>query len=335
MRAVIIQEFGGPDQLKIESIPTPTITPDEVLIEVAAAGLNRADIHQRQGNYPPPPGASPILGMEVSGLVAEAGANVTRWKKGDRVCALLAGGGYAEYCAAPATQCLPVSDNIPLIDAAGLPEAAFTVWANLFHQPLVRAGETLLIQGGTSGIGTFAIQAAHALGVRVAATAGSAIKMALCRSLGAYQAFSYKGDWAAEAKEWTGGTGIDVILDMIGGDYFPLHINLLAPHGRLAHIAYARGREVSLDLAKVMQKRLVLTGSTLRPRSLDEKAQLRAALEAKLWPHVLSGAIHPVIDRVFPLDQVADAHSYFDSGQHSGKILLSFQHEPQNRVPHS
>jgi NADPH2:quinone reductase len=335
MRAVIIQQPGGPDQLTIESLQTPAITPDEVLIKVAAAGLNRADIHQRQGNYPPPPGASPILGMEVSGHIAAIGANVQRWKKGDRVCALLAGGGYAEYCPAPATQCLPVSENIPLTDAAGLPEAAFTVWANVFHLPLVHARETLLIQGGTSGIGTFAIQAAHALDVRVAATAGSESKLALCRSLGADQAFSYKGDWAAAAKAWTGETGIDVILDMIGGDYFPQHINLLAPRGRLAHIAYARGREVSLDLAKLMQKRLLITGSTLRPRSLEDKADLRDALEAKLWPHVLSGTIHPVIDRVFPFDQVAEAHRYFDTGQHSGKILLSFQHEPQNRVPHS
>jgi NADPH2:quinone reductase len=323
MRAVVIQQFGGPEQLSIATVPVPTIAESAVLIHVVAAGINRADIHQREGHYPPPPGASDILGMEVSGHIAAVGEAVTRWKTGDRVCALIAGGGYAEYCAVPGTQCLPVPENISLVDAAGLPEAAFTVWANLFHQPLVHSAETLLIQGGSSGIGTFAIQAAKALSVHAAATAGSEQKLALCRTLGAEQAFSYKQDWAAQARAWTGETGVNVILDMIGGDYFPQHIDLLAPLGRLAHIAYARGAEVKLDLRKVMQKRLVITGSTLRPRSIREKAQLRDTLEVKLWPAVVSGVIRPVIDRTFPLEQAAQAHRYFESGQHAGKVLLT------------
>jgi NADPH2:quinone reductase len=322
MRAVIVKQPGSADELAIGFLPVPKIVEDEVLIRVAAAGINRADIHQRQGNYPPPPGASETLGMEVSGHITEVGRTVTRWKSGDRVCALLGGGGYAEYCAAPSAQCLPVPDSVDLVAAAGLPEAAFTVWANLFHQPLVRQGETLLIQGGASGIGTFGIQAAKVLDVRVVATAGSEEKLALCRSLGAEEAFSYREDWVEQAKKWAGETGIHVILDMIGGDYFRKHIDLLAARGRLTHIAYARGREVTLDLSKVMQKRLVITGSTLRSRSPEEKADLREKLEEKLWPAVMRDAIRPVIDRVFPWEQVADAHRYFESGQHAGKVIL-------------
>jgi NADPH2:quinone reductase len=323
MRAVVVKRPGDADELSIASLPVPAIRDNEVLIKVAAAGINRADIHQRQGNYPPPPGAPETLGMEVSGYVAEVGSAVTGWRIEDRVCALLAGGGYAEYCAVPATQCLPVPDKLDLVGAAGLPEAAFTVWANLFHQPLVRQGETLLIQGGASGIGTFAIQAAKSLGVRVAATAGSEDKLALCRTLGAEAAFSYRQEWAAQARTWAGPSGVNVILDMIGGDYFPQHIDLLAQRGRLTHIAYARGREVKLDLAKVMQKRLVVTGSTLRSRSAAEKAELRDAMETKLWPAVMDGRIRPIIDRIFPLEQVGEAHRYFESGQHAGKVLLA------------
>jgi len=323
MRAVVFDRPGGPRHLHLSDIAIPTIKPDEVLIEVAAAGLNRADIHQREGHYPPPPGASEVLGLEVSGHIAGAGAEVSSWKQGDRVCALLAGGGYAEYCAVPATQCLPVPASLPLVEAAGLPEAAFTVWANLFHQPLVYPSESLLVQGGTSGIGTFAIQAAHALGVRVAATAGNPDKLALCRKLGAEQAFSYKGEWFNQAQSWQADRGIDVILDMIGGDYFPRHIDLLAPRGRLTHIAYANGANVTLDLKKVMQKRLIVTGSTLRSRPPAEKAELRNALEVRLWPKVQDGSIRPVIDRTFPVEQAAEAHQYFEAGSHAGKILLT------------
>ena len=325
MRAVIAKQPGGPEQLSLGTIPVPIIRSNEVLIRVTAAGLNRADIHQRQGNYPPPPGTPNTLGMEVSGHIAEVGTAVSRWHIGDRVCALLAGGGYAEYCAVPATQCLPVPENLSLVEFAGLPEATFTVWANLFHQPLVQTGETLLVQGGTSGIGSFAIQAAHALGVRVAATASTADKLQLIRSLGADAAFSYNDDWSSAVREWAEPAGVDVILDMIGGDYFPTHINLLAPRGRLIHIAYARGVEVRLNLLKVMQKRLVITGSTLRSRSIEEKGELRDTIEARLWPFVTDGTVKPVVDRTFPIEKVAEAHRYFDQGQHAGKVLLTTQ----------
>ena len=325
MRAVITKQPGGPEQLSLGTIPLPSIRNNEVLIRVTAAGLNRADIHQRQGNYPPPPGTPNTLGMEVSGHIAEVGASVTRWQVGDRVCALLAGGGYAEYCSVPASQCLPVSENLSLVNCAGLPEATFTVWANLFHQPLVHPGEKLLVQGGTSGIGSFAIQAAHALGVHVATTASTSEKLQLCRSLGADAAFSYNDDWSSAVRDWAEPKGVDVILDMIGGDYFPTHINLLAPRGRLTHIAYARGVEVRLNILKIMQKRLVITGSTLRSRSIEEKGELRDALEARLWPFVLSGAVKPVVDCTFPIEKAAEAHRYFDQGQHAGKVLLTMQ----------
>lgn len=323
VRAVIAKQQGGPEQLSLGTIPMPIIRSKEVLIKVAAAGLNRADIHQRNGKYPPPLGASNTIGMEVSGHIAEVGADVERWHFGDRVCALLAGGGYAEYCAVPAVQCLPVPENLSLVDCAGLPEAAFTVWANLFHEPLVRAGESLLIQGGTSGIGSFAIQAAHVLDVRVAATASTPDKLQLCRTLGADAAFSYNDDWSSAVREWAAPGGVNVILDMIGGDYFPVQIDLLATRGRLTHIAYARGVDVRLNLLKIMQKRLIITGSTLRSRSIEEKGELRDALEATLWPFVVKGRIMPVVDRTFPMEKVADAHRYFEQGQHAGKVLLT------------
>ena len=322
MRAVGVRQPGGPEQLVVVEAPMPLFREDEVLIRVAGAGLNRADVHQRQGNYPPPAGASETLGLEVSGQIAAVGSAVARWQVGDRVCALLAGGGYAEYCAAPAAQCLPVPAEMALVEAAALPEAAFTVWANLFHQPLVQPGEILLVQAGTSGIGSFAIQAARYLGVRVAATAGSEAKLKKCRELGAEAAFSYKGDWVAEAKAWS--AGVDVILDMIGGDYFAKHMELLAEHGRLIHIAFAQGAKVELDLRTLMAKRLVVTGSMLRARPAAEKGQLRDAMEERLWPAVVKGSIRPVVDRIFSMEQAADAHRYFDSGQHAGKILLSF-----------
>lgn len=325
MRAISVKQPGGPEELVVVEAPVPSIREDEVLIRVAGAGLNRADVHQRQGNYPPPAGASETLGLEVSGNVAAVGAAVRRWKVDDRVCALLGGGGYAEYCAVPAAQCLPVPDSMALVDAAALPEAAFTVWANLFHQPLLRSGETLLVQAGTSGIGSFAIQAARYLGVHVAATAGSDSKQQYCRDLGAEATFSYKGGWAAEARAWTKDKGVDVILDMIGGDYFAMHLDLLAERGRLTHIAYAQGAKVELDLRKVMAKRAVITGSMLRSRPAKEKAELREALEQKLWPGVFDATLKPVVDRVFPMEQAAAAHRYFDSGQHSGKVLLSFK----------
>ena len=253
MRFIDISQPGGPEVLHVAEAPVPAPGPGEVLIRVAAAGVNRADIHQRQGHYPPPPGASQILGLEVAGHITEVGPGVLEWKSGDAVCALLAGGGYAEYCVAPAGQCLPVPANIHVHDAAALPEAVFTVWTNLFEPPLLQPGEMLLVQGGSSGVGSIAIQVAHLFGARVVATAGNRVKCDFSEQMGCERAFNYKEeDWLEAARAWSGGRGIDVILDMIGGDYFPRHLRLLAPRGRLAHIAYGRGREVTADLALII-----------------------------------------------------------------------------------
>ncbi len=324
MRVVTVTQPGAPEALHIADAPVPKPGPGEVLIRVAAAGLNHADILQRQGHYPPPPGASEILGMEVAGHIAETGPGVAEWKPGDPVCALLAGGGYAEYCTAPAGQCLPIPSNIPVEQAAALPEVVFTVWTNLFEPACLKPGETLLVQGGSSGVGTMAIQVAHLFGARVAATAGSTAKRDFCIGIGCDRAFQYKeADWAEAARDWSGGRGIDVILDMVGGDYFPRHLRLLAPRGRLVHIASLRGREVTADLALIMQKRLVVTGSTLRGRSVAEKTALRDSIRLRLWPHIAAGKIRPVVDRSFPLEQVADAHRRMESGEHIGKILLA------------
>jgi putative PIG3 family NAD(P)H quinone oxidoreductase len=263
--------------------------------------------------------------MEVSGYVAATGTNVARWKAGDAVCALLAGGGYAEYCVAPQGQLLPVPDGVSLEDAASLPEAAFTVWANLFFdtQPL-RTRESLLIQGGSSGIGSFAIQAARSIGARVVATAGSQEKCAYCRDLGAEAAWNYKEEnWVAAGWAWSEGKGIQVILDMIGGDYFGKHIELLAQRGRLIHIATTKGSEVKLDLREVMRKRLIVTGSTLRARRPEEKSLLREGVEAKIWPAIANGAIRPTVHARFPLAEAGDAHQLMESSLHLGKIVLT------------
>jgi len=323
MRFIDITQPGGPEVLQVAEAPAPVPGPGEVLIRVAAAGLNRADILQRKGYYPPPPGASPIVGMEVSGHIAETGPGVNEWKKGDAVCALLAGGGYAEYCVAPAGQCLPVPANIPVPDAAALPEVVFTVWTNLFEPPCLRPGETLLVQGGSSGVGSMAIQVAHLFGARVSATAGSREKCDFCLGIGCEHAFDYKAeDWEEAARAWTSGRGVDVILDMVGGDYFPRHLRLLAPRGRLIHIAYSRGREVTADLALIMGKRLVVTGSTLRSRSVVEKTALRDSIRDRLWPHIAAGRVRPIIDRFFPFEQASDAHKRMESSAHIGKIVL-------------
>jgi putative PIG3 family NAD(P)H quinone oxidoreductase len=324
MRIIAVTEPGGPEALHIVEAPVPKPGPGEVLIRVAAAGLNHADIMQRQGHYPPPPGASEILGMEVAGHIAETGAGVGEWKTGDPVCALLAGGGYAEYCVAPAGQCLPVPASIQIAHAAALPEVVFTVWTNLFEPACLQPGETLLVQGGSSGVGTMAIQVAHLFGARVVATAGSPAKCDFCIGIGCERAFQYKADdWAEAARDWSGGRGIDVILDMVGGDYFPRHLRLLAPRGRLVHIAYMRGREVTADLALITQKRLVVTGSTLRGRPVAEKTALRDSIRLRLWPHLAAGKIRPVVDRIFPMEQVADAHRRMEASDHIGKILLA------------
>lgn len=323
MRIVDITQPGGPEALHLTEAPIPKAGPGEVLIRIAAAGLNRADIVQRQGHYPPPPGASPVIGLEVSGHIAETGAGVTEWKAGDAVCALLAGGGYAEFCVAPAGQCLPIPPNVPVQDAAALPEAVFTVWANLFEPECLRSGETFLMQGGSSGVGSMAIQVARLFGTRVAATAGSEEKCKFCVELGCERAFNYKdGDWDETARQWTSGRGVDVILDMVGGDYFPRHLRLLAPRGRLVHIAYGQGREVTADLALIMKNRLLVTGSTLRARPVAEKTALRDSIRHRLWPHLAAGRIRAVVDRVFPLEEVAEAHRWMQSSRHMGKILL-------------
>ncbi|HZY61038.1 MAG TPA: NAD(P)H-quinone oxidoreductase [Edaphobacter sp.] len=322
-----IDRPGGPEVLHITDLETPRPGPGEALIRVAAAGLNRADLLQREGHYPPPPGASPILGMEVSGHICELGPGVdARWKVGDAVCALLPGGGYAEYAVAAAGCCLPVPKGISLIDAAALPEAVFTVWANLFATSYLHAGDLFLVQGGTSGIGTMAIQMAKSLGARVAATAGSAEKCGFCLSLGAEQAFNYREeDWQVNAFEWSRRKGIDVILDMVGGDYFAKHLKLLATRGRLVHIATAHGAEVTLDLRAVMLKRLVITGSTLRSRSVEEKTALRNQIEKQIWPRFSEGGLKPVVHKVFPLEKAAEAHQEMKAGGHIGKLLLQVE----------
>lgn len=265
-----------------------------------------------------------MLGMEVSGNIAEIGPDVdARWKKGDAVCALLPGGGYAEYCVATAGCCLPVPKTVSLIDAAALPEAAFTVWANLFAQPYLHAGELFLVQGGSSGIGTTAIQMAKAFGARVITTAGSQEKCNFCVSLGAERAFNYRVEnWATGTLAWSNQHGVDVILDMVGGDYFPEHLKLLAPRGRLIHIATLRGSEVTADLRLIMSKRLVVTGSTLRPRSVEEKTALRDQIELHVWPLFNADKIRPVVDRIFRFEEAAEAHRRIQSSQHIGKLLF-------------
>ena len=328
MRVIEITQPGGPEVLSVAEVPVPKPGAGEVLIKVAAAGINHADLLQRQGHYGPPPGASPILGMEISGHIVEVGAGDSLWKAGDAVCALVTGGGYAEYCVASAGCCLPVPKAVTLTEAAALPEAIFTVWANLFAQPYLGPNERFLVHGGSSGIGTTAIQMAKSFGARVITTAGSAEKCAFCLSLGAERAFNYRGeDWFAGASEWSEQRGVDVILDMVGGDYFPSHLRLLAPRGRLIHIATIGGSQVAADLRAIMTKRLIVTGSTLRGRPVIEKTALRDQLQERVWPLIDAGRLRPVIDRVFPLEQAAEAHRRIHSSAHIGKLLLRIDSE--------
>jgi NADPH:quinone reductase len=323
MEAVEISAPGGPEALQVARRPVPRPGRGEVLIAVAAAGLNRPDLLQRQGKYPPPPGASDIPGLEVSGWVAALGEGVTAWTEDDRVCALVAGGGYAEYCMAPAVQCLPVPTGLDLVQAAALPETVFTVWTNVFERGRLSPGETLLVHGGASGIGTIAIQIARACGARVLATAGTPEKCAACERLGAERAIDYKKeDFVAVVKEETGGRGVDVILDMVGGDYLPRNLAALAMEGRLVQIAFLRGPRVELDLMTVMQRRLTLTGSTLRARSVEEKGRLADAVRARVWPLIEDGSVRPVVHATFPLAQASEAHRLMESDAHIGKIVL-------------
>jgi putative PIG3 family NAD(P)H quinone oxidoreductase len=324
MRFVEISAFGGPEVLREARGPVPVPQAGEVLVRVACAGVNRPDVAQRQGFYPPPPGASPVPGLEIAGEVAAAGPGCVRWRVGDAVCALVAGGGYAEYATAPEAQCLPLPRGLSVREAAALPETAFTVWSNVFERGALARGELLLVHGGTSGIGTLAIPLAKARGARVIATAGSAQKCAACLELGADVAVNYReADFVAAVKEFSGGRGADVILDMVGADYMQRNIRAAAEEGRIVQIAFLHGSKAELDLMPLMLKRLVLTGSTLRGRSADFKAALARAVEQNVWPLVESGRVRPRIARVFPLNQAAAAHALMESSEHIGKIVLS------------
>jgi putative PIG3 family NAD(P)H quinone oxidoreductase len=324
MTAIEIATPGGPEMLKPVRRDTPKPGPGEIVIRVAAAGVNRPDLLQRQGNYPPPPGASDIPGLEVAGHVAALGAGVNDWRIGDAVCALLAGGGYAEFVAAPTEQCLPVPAGLSMIEAAALPETMFTCWTNLVDGGHLKSGDTALIHGGSSGIGTTGIQLAKALGARVFVTAGSAEKCAACRSLGADLAIDYKTeDFVKAVKAATGGRGVDVVLDMVGGDYVRRNIDAMAPGGRHVSIAVQGGPEATIPIFKIMQKRLILTGSTLRARSAAEKGIIAAALSRTVWPMIAQGAIRPLVHATLPLDRAGDAHRALEAGDHIGKMVLT------------
>jgi len=326
MKAIVITQPGGPEVLQLTDRPKPVIANDEVLIKVMAAGINRPDVFQRKGNYPPPAGApADIPGLEVAGTVIEVGKAVTRWKPGDRVCALVAGGGYAEYCKAPEGQCLPVPASLSFPEAASLPETFFTVWSNVFDRGSLQPGESLLVHGGSSGIGVAAIQMAKALGSTVYTTAGSDDKCSFCEQLGANKAINYKNaDFKEEIKALTNGAGVNVILDMIGGDYMPGNIDSLAVEGRLVMINAMNGREVQLDLGKVMAKRLIITGSILRSRDTAFKAAIAQNLEQKIWPLLSSGKIRPIVYKTFDASEAVEAHKLMESSTHTGKIVLTF-----------
>ena len=324
MRAIEISQPGGPDVLKPTQRALPTPKAHEILLHVAAAGVNRPDTLQRAGNYAPPPDASDLPGLEIAGSVVAVGASVTMWKIGDPVCALTHGGGYAEYCVVPEVQALPIPKGLSMIEAASLPETFFTVYSNVFDRGELKADETLLVQGGSSGIGVTAIQMAKALGHRVFATAGSDEKCAACVQLGAEKAFNYKtGDWAAELKTALNGAGVNVILDMVGGDYVPKELKALAEDGRLVMIAFLRGSKTDLDLNEVMRKRLRITGSTLRPRTVAFKGAVAQSLRTRIWPLLEQGKIKPVIFKTFALEQAAAAHTLMESSTHIGKIVLT------------
>ncbi len=327
MRAIEIAEPGGPEVLRLVERPVPAPGPEEVLIQVAAAGVNRPDVMQRQGTYPPPPGASDIPGLEVSGTIVGVGRDPIGCdgrplNAGAQVTALVAGGGYAEYCAAPAPQCLPVPRGLDLVHAAAIPETFFTVWTNLVERAHLSAGETVLVHGGTSGIGTTAIQLATALGARVFATAGSAEKCAACERLGAERGIDYRTeDFVAVARNLTG-AGVDVVLDIVGGEYTARNLDLLAMHGRLVVIGVIGGARSQINLLPILQKRLVLTGSTLRPRTVAEKGAIAKALLDRVWPLLERGAVKPIVHATFPLARAADAHRLMESSAHVGKIVL-------------
>jgi putative PIG3 family NAD(P)H quinone oxidoreductase len=333
MTVIEISHPGEPEVLVPASRPVPAPESEDVLIKVAAAGVNRPDVMQRQGRYPPPPGASDIPGLEVAGVIVSRGDSVARWRPGDTVCALVNGGGYAEYCIAPAGQCLPVPHGLDLVAAAAIPETFFTVWTNVFERGHLAQGETLLVHGGSSGIGTTAIQLAHAFGAQVLATAGSAAKCAACERLGARRAVNYhETDFVEAFKELTEGRGVDVILDMVGGDYLSRNLELLATDGRLVQISIMKAAKAEINLVPVMQRRLTLTGSTLRPRTVEQKAAIARALERSVWPLIEAGRVRPVIHATFPLAEAAEAHRILD-GDHIGKLVLMVSHDSRIGVP--
>jgi NADPH2:quinone reductase len=324
MQAIRVENPGPGYVLAVHETPRPAPGPGEVLIAVAAAGLNHADMAQAKGMYPPPPGASHILGLEISGAIAELGANVTGWKIGDKVCALLAGGGYAQYAVASAKCLLPVPGNVDLIDAAALPEVHFTVWTNLIDSARLAPGESVLIHGGSSGIGTCAIQLCAARGHKVFTTAGSREKCAACEKLGASRAINYREeDFVDAVKKATDGKGVNVILDMVGGDYVQKNMSAAALWGRIVNIAYMKGMSAEINFAPLLMKRLSLMATTLRARTNDEKGAIRDALAKEVWPLIAAGKIKPVVDRVFPLAEAQAAHARMAASGHIGKILLA------------
>jgi len=324
MRAVIADGAGGPEVLSVGELPDPEAGPGEVVLAVAAAALNRADLLQRQGFYPPPPGASEVIGMECSGTVVAVGEGVTGWSPGDRACALLAGGGYAERVAVPAGQLMPVPAGIDLVTAAALPEVACTVWSNVFMIAGLKPQETLLVHGGAGGIGSFAIQLAHQLGARVLTTAGTAEKRAACLALGADVAIDYRDqDFVEATREATDGRGADVVLDNMGAKYLDRNLDALATEGRLVIIGMQGGTKAELDINKLLRKRAAVIGTTLRARPTPEKSAICASVVEHVWPLVAEGLVLPVVGETLPLTEVAAAHALMESGEHSGKILLT------------
>lgn len=326
MKAIVITQPGAPDVLQLAERPVPEYVPTEVLVRVHASGVNRPDVYQRKGNYPPPQGApADIPGLEIAGVVEKVGAEVSRWKVGDKICALVIGGGYAEYCSVPEGQCLPVPGNLTFEEAASLPETFFTVWSNVFDRGQLKGDETLLVHGGSSGIGVTAIQMAKALGHIVYTTAGSDEKCRFCERLGAAKAINYKTEIFPDViKQLTNGKGVDVVLDMIGGGYTPGNLASLADEGRLVLINAMNGKDVQVDLSVVMRKRLTITGSMLRSREVAFKAEIANNLEKNIWPLILSGDIMPVVYKIFPAEKAADAHRLMESSGHAGKIVLSW-----------
>jgi NADPH:quinone reductase len=317
---------GAPAVMQIVDAPVPTVRSGEVLIAVAFAGVNRPDVAQRKGEYPPPPGASPVLGLEVAGKIVAVAPDVTQWRVGDQVCALTPGGGYAEYCAVPAPHCLRIPQGLSLLEAAAIPETFFTVWTNVFDRGALKRGESLLVHGGSSGIGMTAIQLAKAFGAKVFTTVGNDDKVKACKEIGADIVFNYKReDWAKELFSITEKRGVDVILDMVGGTYTNKNLRSLAPNGRLVQIAFLEGQKVEIELAPIMMKRLTVTGSTLRPRTIPEKGAIARALDANVWPLLEKGIAKPVIFKVFPLEEAANAHTLMESSAHIGKIVLKVQ----------